>query len=243
MTEVPQTPTPPRLRHEWALCAIAAAAARFIPLPFLDDLVKENATRVAVIRTLQTHGRTYPSGHVQPLYGSLDGCAVGCLKFVLMLPVKLLLYPVRKFIAIFGAVRGVPTDLMRVLLLGRTVHRCLERGLLSGEERAGLEREALRIRIAFDRAIEGMNLRLLTSALSDGLTGIKGLSAAAISFARRSFGRDAVPEQSDLDPEDGRVEEGAQQVEAVLDRPEVEALMAEFDARFDALLASSPLPS
>ena len=49
--------TPTRLQREWVLCAIAAAASRFIPVPLVDDLVKERAVRTAVSRTWRAHGR------------------------------------------------------------------------------------------------------------------------------------------------------------------------------------------
>ena len=32
--------TEPALLTQWALCGIAAAAARFVPVPLLDDVVR-----------------------------------------------------------------------------------------------------------------------------------------------------------------------------------------------------------
>jgi hypothetical protein len=232
-----------QLIGEWAVCGIAAAAARFIPVPLLDDAVRLRATQVAVVRTLRAQGRDYPSDAVEALYAGADAGSAGrfreALRYLRSIPRRVLLFPVRKYVALFGAVKGVPTDVMHVLLLARTVYRVLGQGRLSGSEKPtgaekkALRREAVPIRIAFDQALDGMDLRLLTGALADGLSQGKGLTSAAVSYARKTFGRDDADPA--LDP-GGEVGQGAEQVEAVLRRPEIARLLAEFDARFDARL-------
>jgi hypothetical protein len=142
-----------------------------------------------------------------------------------------LLFPVRKYAAVFGAVRGVPTDLMRVVLLARTVDRLLDRGALVDR---GPD-EARTVRAAVDAALESLDLRLLGAALSDGLSGVRGLSAAAVGLARRRF---AGADDEDAEPEpDEPVAQGASAVTEVLDRPEVQELLERFDAAVDARLA------
>jgi hypothetical protein len=130
---------------------------------------------------------------------------------------------------VFGAVRGVPTDLMRVVLLARTVDRLLDRGAFTGRS----PDESRTVRAAVDAALESIDLRLLAAGLSDGLSGVRGLSAAAVGLARRH-----VAGADDGDPEpDEPVAQGASAVTEVLDRPEVQELLERFDAAVDARLA------
>ena len=255
-------PEPSRqLVGQWAVCGIAAAAARFIPVPLLDDAVQLRATQVAVLRTLRANGRTYPSDWVEALYAGTDagsaGAARRALRYLRSVPRRVALFPVRKYVALFGAVKGVPTDVMRVLLLCRTVHRALAQGRLAGADRQVLQLEAVRIRAAYDLALEGMDLRLLSGALADGLSQGKGLTSAAVAFARKTFGRDGFAlldveadddKKDDVDghqPEEreeaslnpgGAVGEGAAQVEEVLRRPEIARLLADFDAHVESSL-------
>lgn len=234
-----------QLIGEWAVCAIASAAARFIPVPLLDDAVKFRAIRIAVLRTLRAGGRTYPSDWVEPLYAGVDAASAGMVrrafKYLATVPRRVALFPVRKYVALFGSVRGVPTDVMTVLLLARTVHRCLAEGRLTGTDEEQLRAEAVQIRSAFDQALDGMDLRLFTSALSDGLSQGRGLTSAAVGYARKTFGRSAdATDKSDASEDlapGGAVGEGADRVEAVMRRPEVAQKMEEFDATFDAELA------
>lgn len=181
--------TEPALLSQWAVCGIAAAAARFVPVPLLDDVIRERAVRVAVVRTLRAHGRAWPSTPLEPLWGQVEGRGGGRLRRRLRsLPRRLLLFPVRKYTAVFGAVRGVPNDVMRVVLLARSLERLLERGELVTPE--ALPDRARTLRRAVDRAIDGMDLRLLTAGLADGLSQGRGLTTAAVEFARKRVGQD-----------------------------------------------------
>ena len=147
-----------RLTGQWAVCGIVAAAARFIPVPLLDDAVRHRAAQVAVSRTLRAHGRDYSSRSVEPLYlgveAGMAGVARRALAYLASVPRRVLLFPVRKYVALFGSVRGVPTDVMTVVLLGRCVHRSLGRGLLAGPDEKQLREEAADVRTAFDDAVE-----------------------------------------------------------------------------------------
>lgn len=225
--------TEPLLLTSWAVCGIAAGAARFVPVPLLDDVIRSRAAQVAVVRTVRAHDRHYDADLLQPLWDEPETArAAGLRRRLSALSTRLLLFPVRKYAALFGAVRGVPTDVMRVVLLGRTVERRLEQGELSAPER--VPDEARAVRRALDEAIEGVDLRLLTAALADGLSQSRGLTAAAIAFARRRFST-ADPDAA-LEP-DGPMAEGAQRVTEVLRRPEVRQLLDRVDAQVDARLA------
>jgi hypothetical protein len=147
-----------------------------------------------------------------------------------------LLFPLRKYRAVFGAVRGVPTDVMRVVLVARAVERRLEQGALRDGD--GLTDEARALRRAVDEAIKGMDLRLLTAALGDVLSQTRGLSTAAVALARRRFTK-ADPEAdpgAGLEP-DGPLADGAGRVTEVLRRPEIASLLDRFDSQVDARLA------
>jgi hypothetical protein len=223
--------TEPFLPSQWAVCGIAAAAARFLPVPLLDDVVRRRAAQLAVVRTLRAHGRDYPPELVEPLWDDVGG-RTGVHGRLRGVPKRLLLFPVRKYTAVFGAVRGVPNDVARVVLLARTVDRRLERGELSSPDRVPDEARALRQ--AVDGALSGMDLQLLTAALADGLSNSRGLTTAAVGFARRRL--PAGDPDADLDA-DGPLTEGADRVTEVLRRPEITSLLERFDGQVDDRLA------
>jgi hypothetical protein len=229
MSDSPQ----PVLVTQWAVCGIVAAAARFVPVPFLDDVIRARAVRVAVSRTLRAHGRDYAAGELEPLWE--DGAGGGMGRKAKELGLKLVFFPVRKYRALFGAVRGVPTDVMRVVLVARTVDRRLARGELTDPAR--LDAEARAIRTAVDQAIHNMDLRLLTAALADGLSQGRELTTAAVGYARKRF---AKPDADTTAAPPAAVAEGAQQVAEILDRPEIAQLLDRFDTQVDTTLAAHP---
>ena len=219
--------TEPLLQTQWAVCGIAAAAARFLPVPLLDDVVRRRAAQIAVLRTLRAHGRAHPSELVEALWDDPERSGLGAR--LTGASSRLLLFPVRKYTAVFGAVRGVPNDVARVVLLARSVERRLERGELVAPDQVPDEARALRG--AVDEAIDGMDLRLLTAGLADGLSRSRGLTTAAVALVRRHLGTD----EPDADvPVDGALGEGAAQVTDVLRRPEIASLLERFDAQVDA---------
>jgi hypothetical protein len=224
--------TEPFLQTQWAVCGIAAAAARFLPVPLLDDVVRRRAAQVAVVRTLRVHGSAHPSELFEALWDDREGARRGWRGRLRGVPKRLLLFPVRKYTAVFGAVRGVPNDVARVVLLARTVDRRLELDELSSADRVPGEARALRR--AVDEAIDGMDLQLLTAALADGLSRSRGLTTAAMAFVRRRLRTD----EPDADvPADGALADGAARVTEVLRRPEISSLLDRFDAQVDERLA------
>jgi hypothetical protein len=226
---------PPRqLVVEWALCGIAAAATRFIPVPVVDEVVKDRAIRYAVHRTLRAHGRTYDDDAVEELYEGVDTRRAALGRSLRSIPRRILLFPIRKYVAIFGSVRGVPNDVMRVVLLGRTVHRAIELGRLDGDGQP-LREDAIAVRRAYDDAIENQDLRLLRGALADGLSQGRSLTRAAVAYARTQFAKDG--SKPAMQP-GGEVERSAREVESVLRRPDVVEELEKFDARIDAVLAT-----
>lgn len=238
MTE--PTPTTPdvaepssALIREWTACALVRAATRFLPVPFLDEAVAQRASRFAVARTLRAHGRTYPASAVEPLYADRRR---GLLRRVTAVPRKLLLFPVRKWTRVAGAVTGVPTDVSRVLLMGRATHRRLALGELSTTDRDELRQESVRVRAAAEAVVDEMDLRLLLGSVSDALSQVTDLTGAVVAYARERFGSDSADESA---PAPGPVVAGAVEVERALEQPEVVRLLAEFDRRMDQRLAAS----
>jgi hypothetical protein len=259
---------PAQLVREWMLCAVAAAAARFVPVPFLDDVIRERATRLALTRTLKARGRTYPADAVEPLYAGIERWGSGALKTIATAPAKLVLFPVRKYVAVFGSVRGVPTDVVSLLLLARSVDRALARGLLSAHDPRGLRREAVQVRRAYERSFDGMDLQLLAGAVREAFSRGEPMTDAAVRYARELLSHNplrrdgADPEPGDAEPGDAEpgdaepgdaepgdaqagsprpgteVDDGVRHLEETLRRPELAQVISAFDARFDALLAA-----
>ncbi|GLY28513.1 hypothetical protein [Kineosporia sp. NBRC 101731] len=230
---------PAALVGQAVVCGIAVAAARFVPVPLLDDAIRLRATQVAIVRTLRASDREYPSKQVAPLYeGAEGGVFAEAMKYLRSVPRRVILFPVRKYVAIFGAVRGVPTDVMKVVLLSRVVHRSLVQGRLSdGTDRKVLEAQAKELRHAFDEALKGMDLRLLSAAIGDGLSQGRKLTPAAVKFARQTFGTsaDEPVRDAELKP-DGEVGESAERVEEALNRPEIQVILERFDEEFEKAL-------
>jgi hypothetical protein len=225
---------PPRqLVVEWAMCGIANATTRFIPVPIVDDLIEARSTQFCVHRTLKAHDRTYDDDAVEPLYAP-EAHLAGVLRAMVSVPLRIVLFPIRKYVRLFGAVHGVPNDVMHVILLGRAVHRVLARGgLENGSDEKALRAEAEQVRRAYDGAIKNQDFRLLRGALTDGLSQGRGLTRAAVTYARDAFAREKQPK---LKP-GGEVESSARKVESALERPDVVQELEEFDRRFDERLA------
>ena len=232
----------PYLVHQWVLAAIASAAARFIPLPFVDDMVRTRSRQFAVARTLAAHGYDYSSGDLAPLYGGMSGSLASKLfRKVTSVPMKLALFPIRKLVRIFGSVRGVPLDLMETILIARTLDRCIDRGLFEpAAESKERERQAAEVRGAFDEAFDGIDWLAVKSVTSDTMEQLRHWGGATTELAQQVFAKDQTdPDRLAVDPlaNDEEVAAGAAKVEAMLQQPETMQLMATFDRRFDAALA------
>ncbi|MEM9195379.1 MAG: hypothetical protein AAGF12_39780 [Myxococcota bacterium] len=220
------------------ICALLASAATFVPVPFVDDLLRERVAQYMVSRTLRREGRTFGSARVKPLWAPSGGCVQGCLLFLLKLPVALLLFPIRKLVAWLSLAKTFAEDLTTMILLGHALDRSLERGRLAAPEGVAgyraLEEEAARIRVAFDAARKGFDAQILTAYLKRALSGVKGLGGAAVRAVRALFRRS--PPEGDLTlPTQERevLEAGAREVSLVLDDPKVREMLERFELRFE----------
>lgn len=225
-----------RLDREWALCALAAAASRFVPVPLLDDVIKERALRTAVVRTWQAHGKPDAPDVIDILCDESTGFWAQVRGSVVRLPITLLLYPVRKAVRLVRAAREVGRDLAEVLLLARAVDRCLAAGWFDTADGQELRRQALQVRRAHDLTVGSADLRVVEHGLRLALQQVGGLRATAYRFARRAFGRDAADPATRLGTAGPDADRGAREVEAALRRPDVATVLADLDRRFDAAL-------
>jgi len=225
--------------HVRVLCALLAAAARLVPVPLVDDWLRERVTRYMVGRTLGAHGRSHPATSVAPLYADDRGCLEGCLVFLVWLPIKLVLYPLRKVLAWVLAARGLSQDLTLMLLLGRTLDRCLGAGMLRGGTPGELRAEARMIRQAYDNAARGFDTGFLRESLGRAAASVKGLPAAAVRTLRALFRRRRDPSVDVQVPEADRdtMDRGVGAIEATLEQPEVRSALERFDRTFDENLA------
>lgn len=215
------------------LCALLHAAARFVPLPFLDDILRERVRQYLVSRLFRAKGLGPGKSSLVPqLWRDPDSsCASGCASLVWRVPLAILLFPIRKIVSIVKAIRGFSQDVTQSLFFGRGVDRALGRGLFAND----LPGDAGLVRRAFDQAIVGVDTVLVASALQAALAGIKGLPGAALRAAR-SLGK-----QNEKEPEESpELERGMGAVAEVMARPDVARVIAEFDARFDRALPPAP---
>ncbi len=211
---------PLRLR---SMLALAFILARYVPIPFLDDYVRERIARVVVARSAGAEALTPPE--VVRLGAASDGC-LGCLGALFWAPLRLFFFP----IAVLLSIRFASRDLIEVFALGRTIERVLADGryplAASEEERLAYARD---VRIAFDRARRGLDLDAVRGVLSVALGPIRKVVPAAAGAMRRVWHGAATTTETDAE---------AKRLTAALDDPRMQALLATIDLRFDdALLA------
>jgi len=212
------------LVHQWVAAGIVAAAARFVPLPFVDDVIRDQCRRFVVLRTLAAHGLARELEELEPFYAGTSKGLSGCLVSMFTAPFKLLLFPVRKLVAIVTSIRGVPLEVTRTILLGRTLDRCLDRGEAMSTD------HSVAMRKAFEQSFRHMDLRALRAAVRSAMAGVHKLNSAAKADAKRTYDGDRSAEEINTSP---KIDEGAQKVQQVLDRPEILELLTEFDKQFD----------
>ncbi|UJR78663.1 hypothetical protein [Sandaracinus amylolyticus] len=207
---------------------ILFAAARFVPVPLVDDLVRQQIAAWMVRSSVPT---TMSKAAIQPLWSDESGCVGGCLGALLWLPIKLLLFPIRKILSVVLGVRWVSHDLAEMLLLGRVIDHALAVGLLQeARDVADQTRQSREIRTAFDVALKATDTSLLSALFATAIGPLRAVVAAAVRTLRalRTSGADAPTlEGSDK----ATIEGSVSRIEAVLVQPEVKRFLAEFDAR------------
>ncbi|WP_231744069.1 hypothetical protein [Stieleria neptunia] len=205
----------------------------------MDDVIRDRCQRYVVAKTLAAHDAQSCLDQVRPYFGSSAGCVSGCLAMIAKASLKLLLFPIRKVVRVLTSVRGVPLEITRMVLLGRT----LDRKLQSGEVPTTAEAE--RMRVAFEAAFARMDFRAVKAVVNDSLNQVGGWKDAAIAVARDVLDTTADPDKRDLaaDPIENapQVEEGAKRVDEAMHDPAMLQLFADFDQRFDSEYANTSL--
>ena len=223
------------------VCGVFASAARFVPVPLLDDLLREKAFQLMVSRALEMHGRTYGSGAVSPLYSDSTGCLHGCVVFAFLLPLKLIVFPIRKIWTIIMTAKHLVTDLNESILLGRVIDRQLASGRLAQDtvDTATLAAEALRVRQAFENAVRGSDMKLLSRIVGSAVASVGGLRKSVMGALRgmRRRGEREDPTDRLSETDKAKLNEGADRVADALADEEARTFLAAFDARFDENLA------
>jgi hypothetical protein len=209
-----------------ALFAVTYAVARYVPVPLVDDFLRERIALSVLRRSAAARGHVLEKAALAPLSSSASGC-LGCLLSILWLPIKLILYPIRALLSLVLGVRWASRDLFEILALGRTFDRLIADGRFpiasSVEVQATFAREA---RQAFDRAMKGLDTQAVTGVLSVALGPLRKLVPAAL----RLIGH-ASSEETPTG-----VEAPASRIVATLDDPRVRALLETIDQRFDQAL-------
>lgn len=151
-----------RLVHAGA--AVATGAARFIPLPFVDDWVASFSRRQLVASVLKRHGRCFATSDLKGLYddgGSLLGLPFRVAKGLVLAPIKKLF---RTVFFVF-ALRDVALAVGKTVALGHTLDRALGLGGFRDDDtRAQRRDEARRLRKALDVAYAKIDERLVRRA-------------------------------------------------------------------------------
>jgi hypothetical protein len=225
------------LVHQWIVAGLISASARFIPLPFVDDLVRVQCRRFVVSRTLSAHRATVTLEELKPYYNVGSGCLAGCAAVAVQVPLKLLFFPIRKLLAVVTSIRGVPLDVLQVVLLGRTLDRYLRDGKIphATEPTAAT---AARLGAAFNEAFVRMDFHVVRAAVSDALASVSGWRAAATAEAKQLVKEPALTAEPIEPPP--QVDTGAARVQEVLTRPETLELFAQFDRRVDEAFERVP---
>lgn len=225
------------ITYQWIIAGIISSSARFIPIPFLDDLIQSRCRKFAVKAALDAHQVDLELSSLKPYYGDSSGCLAGCLGLILKIPITLVLFPFRKIITVLTSVRGVPLEVMRVYLLGRTLDRYLCDGRFGQAENSLLvdDREyATRLRTAFDRSFSRMDMHVMLAAMKDATGGFTELRSSAmiglksVLDRRRESAGEWVAE-SEVKAEATRIQESFSQAEMVI-------LFEKFDGRLDSAM-------
>ena len=220
--------------------ALLAAACQFIPIPFLDDAAGDRVVRRLVDKLLERNGRGYGAEAVAPLYeGPERGIAARAGGFVKGLVMK----PVRKALRtalIFITIRRALMTTARVLLLGRTIDRCLARGELADDMPAGRRRErAARIDAAVRDVMASPERRGLLRLVRQSASLLRDDKPAPRAPVAAAADADAA--EASLTPnERRRLDRAAVELESRLRSEEQRGMLASVDAAVDARLATPP---
>lgn len=232
-------PTFAALRNR-ILAGILYAAARFVPVPLVDDLLRTQIARWMVSMAIPAG---LPKEASRPLWADNEGCLGGCLRGSYILTLKLLLFPIRKLLALLFAVRWVSRDLAAMILLGRVIDHARDTGLLdSSQPAAELARRSTEIRKAFETAMKGHDVRAFTTFLRTAIGPVRAVVKAAVRTLR-SLRRTRAEAPTVGEAEQPVIDASVSRIQRGMQGPEVQEFLREFDRRvLDALEAPAHDP-
>jgi hypothetical protein len=217
-----------------ALYAVLVAAAAFVPIPIVDDLLPQQLVRQLIRTILRQTGRHYSTASVKPLFAG-DGCLATVFGILIKLPIDILLYPIRKFVRVIKGIRALSQRLVSTYLLGHTVSRYVAKDWLAEQCDAPTRLFQARVlRKAFDNALKQTNPVVFSGSVAAILGGVQGLPRAAWKTARDLLRRQAQPVDSEdapaaTAPPEARVDGATRGVERALEEPEVQDFLGDFD--------------
>jgi hypothetical protein len=216
-------------------CALLYFAARQVPVPLLDDVLRTQVAAYMVKSSVKRAGLSVPSDQLAPLFEKDQHWAVGCLWWMFKLPFKILLFPIRKIANVLFAVRHLGKDFAEMLLLGEVIDRAVTNGDIRAEGTATEDAQiarSRRYRRAFDRALADTDTALLWGIVGVAIGPVRGVLSAGMRGLRALWhgsGEDAVGASPEMDAKVSRIE-------TILMQPEVKTFLADFDRRFESVL-------
>ncbi|MFO0629687.1 MAG: hypothetical protein U0325_29195 [Polyangiales bacterium] len=240
----PADPVPLDASRERVLAALLYFAARFVPVPLLDDVARAQVATWVVVRAAAKRGVPIARAQLAPLGEDSRGLLRGCLGALVRLALAVVLFPVRKVAALVFGVRNLVRDVLEVVLLARAVDRALDAGLLRSDAPEAEQRAAaLRVRGAFDRAFEGTDLTLLQRALLAAKVPLGAVIPAALRRLRALRGQGEATTANALPAGgDDTLERESDRVGDALSSPAVRETLRAFDARMDQELRAGLPP-
>jgi len=217
--------------------ALLAAVCQFIPIPFLDDVAGNRVVRRLVDKLLERNGRNYGAEAVAPLYdGPEEGVASkvgGFFKGLAMRPVKKLL---RTALIVITVRRALMTAAW-VILLGRTIDRCLARGELADEAPDARRRErAAQIYAAVGDVMASPERRGLLKLIRESASLLRDDDQPAPQVPVTAAADADAAEASLSSNERRRLDRAAAELESKLQSAEQQGMLAAVDAAVDARL-------
>ncbi len=228
-----RTPDPKALRRR-ITCALLFFAARHVPLPFVDDILRTQVSKYLVRRSVEKAGVSVPTSRLAPLFSRDETWWMGCLMALLRIPLKLILFPIRAVTNVLFLVRHVGRDFAEIFLLGEVIDRGIDAQLIRGDETDDALQLArsVKMRRAFDRALKETDTQLLWGMVSVAVGPLRGLLPAA-RRALRVLWRGSEDEAVEANPE---MQPQVTAIEKVLLQPEVKRFLADFDQRYESAL-------
>jgi len=218
--------------------ALLAAVCQFIPIPFLDDVAGDRVVRRLVDKLLERNGRSYAADAVAPFY---EGPQQGLADKVGGFAKSLIMKPVRKVLRTALIVITIRRALMtaaRVVLLGRTIDRCLARGELADDVPAKWKRErAAQIDAAVRDVMASPERRGLLKLIRESASLLRDEKPTPDVPVTAAVDADAA-EASLSQSERRRLDRAAAELESKLQSEEQRGMLAAVDAAVDARLAT-----